>query len=151
TIVVVGVIYYLIEGAQALLGAAAPWIVGALLIGLYLIACRMVARVPDLPLDIDVENPVQPEAWPTVQAGLHFLIPVGVLIWCLMVENLSPGLSAFYAIAAQLVLMLTQRPLIAALRGGRDVFAQLRLDSCDVVLGLNDGARSMIGIAVATG
>src|SRR5439155_8851243 len=34
TIVVVGVIYYLIEGAQALLGAAAPWIVGALLIGL---------------------------------------------------------------------------------------------------------------------
>jgi TRAP transporter 4TM/12TM fusion protein len=151
TIVVVGVIYYLIVGSQALLGAAAPWAVGTLLIILYLISCRMVARVPDLPPDIDVDNPVQPEAWPTVQAGLHFLLPVGVLIWCLMVEDLSPGLAAFYAVVAQLALMLTQRALIAAMRGSRDVLAQLRVGLHDVVLGLNDGARSMIGIAVATG
>jgi len=151
TIVVVGVIYYLIVGAQAVLGAAAPWAIGALLLALYLIACRMVARVPDMPPDIDVENPVQPEAWPTVQAGLHFLIPIGVLVWCLMVEDLSPGLSAFYAVVAQLALMLTQRALIASMRGSRDVVAQLRLGLRDIVLGLNDGARSMIGIAVATG
>ena len=32
-----------------------------------------------------------PETWPTVQAGLHFLIPIGVLLWCLMIEELSPG------------------------------------------------------------
>jgi TRAP transporter 4TM/12TM fusion protein len=151
TVAVVGVIYYLIVGAQSLLGAGAPGVVGGLLIVLYLIACRMVARAPNLPPDIDVENPVQPEAWPTVQAGLHFLIPVGVLIWCLMVENLSPGLSAFYAVAAQIVLMLTQRALIAALRGGSAPGAELRLGLRDVVLGLSDGARSMIGIAVATG
>ena len=53
------------------------------------------ARQPDLPTEIDVKNPVLPPTWPTVKAGLHFLIPVGVLIWCLMVEELSPGLSAF--------------------------------------------------------
>jgi len=151
SIVVVGGVYYLIVGAQALFSAAAPWIVGLLLVVLYLVSCRMVARAPDMPPDIDVENPVQPEAWPTVQAGLHFLIPIGVLIWCLMVENLSPGLAAFYAVAAQIVLMLTQRALIASLRGNHDVAAQLRVGLRDVVLGLNDGARSMIGIAVATG
>jgi TRAP transporter 4TM/12TM fusion protein len=151
SIAVVGVIYYLIVGAQSVLGAGASWIVGGFLIALYLVACRMVARAPDLPPDIDVDNPVQPEAWPTVQAGLHFLIPVGVLIWCLMVENLSPGLAAFYAIAAQIVLMATQRALIAWLRGAGDIGAQLRLGVRDVVLGLSDGARSMIGIAVATG
>jgi TRAP transporter 4TM/12TM fusion protein len=151
TLVVVGAIYYVIIGAQMLLGAAAPWAVAGLLIVLYLVACRMVARAPDLPPDIDVENPVQPEAWPTVQAGLHFLIPIGVLIWCLMVDDLSPALSAFYAVAAQIVLMLTQRPLIAAIRGSSDSIAQLRLGLREVVLGLNDGARSMIGIAVATG
>ena len=151
SIVVVGVVYYLIVGAKELFGTAAPWIVGLLLIVLYLVSCRMVARAPDMPPDIDVENPVQPEAWPTVQAGLHFLLPIGVLIWCLMVEDLSPGLAAFYAVAAQIVLMLTQRALIASLRGNHDVAAQLRLGLRDVVLGLNDGARSMIGIAVATG
>ncbi len=46
---------------------------------------------PDMPTEIDVKNPMLPPTWPTVKAGLHFLIPVGVLIWCLMVEELSPG------------------------------------------------------------
>ena len=151
SLVVVGVIYYLIVGAQALLGAAAPWVVGGLLVALYVVACRLVARAPDLPPDIDVDHPVQPETWPTVQAGLHVLIPLGVLIWCLMVEDLSPALAAFYAVAAQIVLMLSQRPLIAWLRGELALGAQLRLGSREVVLGLNDGARNMIGIAVATG
>ena len=36
-----------------------------------------------------------PPAGPTFKAGLHFLLPVVVLVWCLMVELLSPGLSAF--------------------------------------------------------
>ena len=49
------------------------------------------------------------ETWPTVRAGLHFLIPIGVLIWCLMIEEMSPSLSAFWAIAVLIVLMLTQR------------------------------------------
>jgi hypothetical protein len=40
-----------------------------------------------------------PPAWPTFKAGLHFLLPVVVLVWCLMVELLSPGLAAFYATA----------------------------------------------------
>jgi TRAP transporter 4TM/12TM fusion protein len=150
TLIVVGVVYYAIEGAQALFGAAAPWVIGGFVLALYLVACRLVARAPDLPADIDVDNPVQPEAWATVQAGLHFLIPIGVLIWCLMVEDLSPGLSAYYAVVMQIVLMLTQRALIAALRGGRDVMAQLRLGLHEVMHGLNDGARNMIGIAVAT-
>ena len=75
----------------------------------------MAAQQPDLPTEIDVKNPVLPPTWPTVKAGLHFLIPVGVLIWCLMVEELSPGLSAFWGVITQIVLMVTQRPLIALL------------------------------------
>ncbi len=151
TIVVVGVVYYTIVGAQALLGAAAPWAIGAFVLLLYLVACRMVARTPDLPPDIDVEHPVQPEAWPSVKAGLHFLIPIGVLIWCLMVEDLSPGLAAFYAVVMQIVLMLTQRVLIAAMRGEGNLGAAWSAGGREVLLGLNDGARNMIGIAVATG
>ncbi|MEP6607352.1 MAG: TRAP transporter permease [Burkholderiaceae bacterium] len=151
TLAVCGVIYYVAMGAQALFGAAAPWILSALLIALYLYSARVAAREPDLPVDINVDNPVLPSAWPTVRAGLHFLIPIGVLLWCLMVEELSPGLSAFYAVVAQVLLMVTQRPLIEFFRGRRAVGGEFVRGLRDVVDGCNDGARNMIGIAVATG
>ncbi len=109
------------------------------------------AREPDLPVDIDIDNPVLPPAWPTVKAGMHFLIPIGVLLWCLMVEEFSPGLSAFYAIVAQVILMATQRPLIELFRGKKSFGAQFTRGLVEIVNGCNDGARNMIGIAVATG
>jgi TRAP-type uncharacterized transport system fused permease subunit len=40
-----------------------------------------------------------------------------VLIWALIVERLSPGLSAFYAVAFMIFILLTQRPITAAMRG----------------------------------
>ena len=90
------------------LGAAAPWVLAALLLAGFVYSVWVAAREPDLPDDIDIDNPVLP---PTpgrrCKAGLHFLIPIGVLLWCLMVEELSPALSAFWAIVAQIVLMAT--------------------------------------------
>ena len=93
-----------------------------------------------------------PETWPTVKAGLHFMIPIGVLIWCLMIEELSPALSAFWATVVLMVLMVTQRPLITFFRGKRTAVAEeAKRGAGRVVEGLNDGARNMIGIAIATG
>jgi TRAP-type uncharacterized transport system fused permease subunit len=83
-----------------------------------------------------------------VRAGLHFLMPIGVLIWCLMVEEMSPALSAFWAIATLIVLMLTQRPLIA-LRGCSRAGAW-REGLSRRGARAHDGARNMIGIGVAT-
>jgi len=151
TVAAVGAIYYVALGAQALFGAAAPWILAALLAALYIGSAWVAAREPNLPTEIDVNNPVLPPAWPTVKAGLHFLIPIGVLLWCLMVEELSPGLSAFYAIVTQIVLMATQRPLIQFFRGSKGIGAELQRGFNDVINGCSDGARNMIGIAIATG
>jgi TRAP transporter 4TM/12TM fusion protein len=152
TIVVACVIYFVAEAVKRMAGEAAPWILGFLLAGLYVYSVRVAAREPDLPLDIDVDNPVMPERWPTVKAGLHFLIPIGVLIWCLMIEELSPALSAFWATAVLIGLMLTQRALTNFFRGRRDTIgSDIRLGGREVIHGLNDGARNMIGIAIATG
>src|SRR5688572_16611298 len=151
TIVVCGAIYFVAEAVKNLMGAAAPWVLGVLLAALYIWSVRVAARCPDLPPDIDVENPVLPETWPTVKAGLHFLIPIGVLIWCLMIEELSPSLSAFWATTSLIALMLTQRPLTALFRGKGGLAAEARIGAREVVDGLNDGARNMIGIAIATG
>jgi TRAP transporter 4TM/12TM fusion protein len=151
TAVALGVIYYVALGAQAMFGGAAPYILGALLTALYVYSVWVAAKQPDLPVEIDVNNPVLPPTWPTVKAGLHFLIPVGVLIWCLMVEELSPGLSAFWGVTAQILLMATQRPLIALFRRKPGAGGEFVAGLNDVLVGCNDGARNMIGIAIATG
>ncbi|HSQ07814.1 MAG TPA: TRAP transporter fused permease subunit, partial [Chromatiaceae bacterium] len=104
SLAVIGGLYYLFAAIQAGLGPAAPWAVGALVLVLYGVSVREAALCPDLSEDIDIDDPKPLDTWPTVRAGLHFLIPVGTLIWCLMVEALSPALSAFWAIAALIVL-----------------------------------------------
>ena len=149
SLTLVGVLYYLLSAIQTGLGASAPWAVGAFVLGLYGIAAWQAARSPDLPEDIQVEGPRALATWPTVRAGLHFLIPVGTLVWCLMVEELSPALSAFWAAAVLMAIMLTQRPLICILRGG-DTSATWVQGARELVLGLLDGSRNMIGIAAAT-
>lgn len=151
TVVVCSLIYFVAQGTKNAFGAAAPWILGLLLVALYVYCLYLAAKCPDLPPDIDVDAPVLPETWPTVKAGLHFLIPIGVLIWALMIEELSPALSAFWATAVLIGLMATQRPLTRFFRKEGFSAAELRRGLSEVLEGLNDGARNMIGIAIATG
>ncbi|MBL0943955.1 MAG: TRAP transporter permease [Hydrogenophaga sp.] len=149
SIAVVCAIYYLIAAIQATMGAAAGYAVGAVVLALYLFSLHQAARSPDLPEDIDIENPKPLQTWPTVRAGLHYIMPIAVLIWCLMVEVMSPALSAFWAVVTLVVLMLTQKPLIAMFRGVPAPGAWK--DGWDsVVQGFGDGSRNMIGIGVAT-
>jgi TRAP transporter 4TM/12TM fusion protein len=149
SIIVIAALYYLFEGIQALLGAAAPYAIGLVAVVLYIASVRAAARSPDLPQDIDIENPKALDTWPTVRAGLHFLLPIGTLIWCLMVWELSPALSAYWAIVVLVVLMVTQKPLIDFFRGRKTPGAWTD-GMHEVVQGFNAGARNMIGIGVAT-
>jgi len=150
TILVCGLIYAIGVGVQAVAGNAAIWILIALLAILYLWLLRIAAAHPDLPEDINITNPVRPETWPTVRAGLYFLIPIGILVWCLTVEVLSAGLSAFWAVIAMLVQMATQRPLIAFFRQ-QQLAPALRRSLNETFTGLQEGARNMVGIAIACG
>lgn len=149
--IVVCLVYWILEATKNLLGDGAGWGIAVLMSLLYIYSVRMAAREPDLPEDIDVDNPKALETWPTVKAGLHFLLPIGTLIWMLMVEELSPALSAFWSIVVLVVLMATQRSLIALFRGEGGLGDAFRQGYQEVVLGLNDGARNMIGVAIATG
>jgi TRAP transporter 4TM/12TM fusion protein len=149
SVIVVALLYYLLLAVKSFMGAATPWAVGAIVLALYVASIRQAAGCPDLPEDIDIDNPKPLDTWPTVRAGLHFLMPIGTLIWCLMVEEMSPSLSAFWAIAVLVVLMLTQRPAILLLRR-QPVGDAWKRGARDVIGGLTDGSRNMIGIGVAT-
>ncbi|MFC7410301.1 TRAP transporter permease [Hydrogenophaga atypica] len=149
SVAVVCGLYYVLQAIKATLGPAAPFATAVVLLAMYVYALKQAASCPDLPDDIDIENPKPLETWPTVKAGLHYIMPIGALIWCLMVEEMSPALSAFWAVTVLVVLMLTQRPLVEWFRGHKTAEAWSH-GWMSVVHGFNDGSRNMIGIGVAT-
>jgi hypothetical protein len=120
---------------------------GLVYVGLLWIASR------EEPLKLDDPNaPVTalPLPGPTIRSGLHFILPVVVLVWALMIDRLSPGLSAFWATAYMIFILLTQRPLMALLRGDGETAHAIREGIIDLRDGLVTGARNMIGIGIAT-
>ena len=150
TFAALGVIYALIEGVQALAGSAAGWALAALALGSYLVLMAYSAGHPPVPIDDpDAPSIHLPEPWPTVRAGLHFFIPIIVLLWCLMVEELSPGLSAFWATTTVMVMVPLQPLVLALFRRETNVEGALQRGLSDLWKGLVLGARNMIGIGVA--
>jgi len=117
----------------------------------YIVLLFIGSREKPLVLD-DPNEPVTalPLPGPTIRSGLHFLLPVIVLVWALMVDRLSPGLSAFWAAAYMIFILLTQRPLMAIFRGGESFVASVKMGFVDLLEGLVAGARNMIGIGIAT-
>lgn len=99
----------------------------------------------------DPDNPdvELPEIGPTIKAGIYFMLPIVVLMWCLIVERFSPGLSAFWATVFMMFIVITQRPLLAFFRN-RESKGTLLHGLTDCKEGLIHGARNMIGIGVAT-
>ncbi len=145
------IVYYGIGWIKPAFGAYATLVISVLLVAAYAMLVKIAANVPDLKLDDPNEPMVQlPEVAPTVKSGLHFLLPVVVLVWCLMVERLSPGLSAFWATVLMIAILLTQRPLIAFFRGETALGEKVRQGFNELVDGLITGARNMIGIGIAT-
>ena len=144
-------VYYGLGWLKPLLGGYASWVVAGGLAAVYVALLRIGARYPDLELD-DPDSAVvtMPQTRATLMTGLHFILPVVVLVWCLMVERLSPALSAFWATVFMIVIIVSQRPLLTLLRKQPDVTAQLRQGLHDLWDGLVTGARNMIGIGIAT-
>lgn len=117
----------------------------------YIIIIKIVSKEPDIPIDdSDLNN--LPEFKSTLMSGLHYILPVVILIWCLMVEKMSPSLSSFWASVSMIIILLTQKPLKSFFRNEsqelliRSFYSGFK----DLMVALESGSRNMIGIAVAT-
>ncbi len=142
--------------AVGALKAAAPAMTGPIMMTVlavvYLWLVAIAARRPDLEVDDpnaeEIKLPTVAEVYAT---GLHYVLPIVVLVWFLMVERQSPAKSAFYATSLMLFIIVTQRPIKAIFRGqGAQLMAEFRGGFDDLKEGLIAGARNMIGIGVAT-
>jgi TRAP transporter 4TM/12TM fusion protein len=145
-------VYYGLGWLKPALGEGFSGVVGVLLAALYIGLLKIAASVPPLPPE-DPDAPLDklPETRAVLLSGLHFLLPVVVLVWCLMVERLSPGLSAFWGSVMLVFILLTQRPLLSWLRtDGSHEHGSFMDGLVDLREGMTAGARNMIGIGIAT-
>ena len=135
---------------QVIPHAAIP-VLCIVLLAAYVGLIYRVSQFPDLTVD-DSETEITrlPSVKPTVNAGLHYLLPVAVLIWFLMVEQKSPGLSAFWGTMALIFIQLTQRSLLSFFRKQGNYVQGFRQGVLELKDGLETGARNMIGIGLAT-
>ena len=147
-----GAIYYGLGWTKAAFGEATIYAAMALFLLLYVVLAKVAADLPDLDIE-DLTKPMlmTPELGPTVKTGLYYLLPIVVLVWCLMIERFSPGLSAFWATMGMMFIALTQHSLKAMLRQQGDLLAGFKHGFAQLIEGMVAGARNMIGIAVATG
>ena len=148
-IILIGVLYYAISFLQDMLGAGAPWIIAPCVFAAYVGLVAIAAGQPDL-AEVGMETGEIPSVGPTLKAGLHYLLPIAGLIWMLIAERMSPSLAAFWAVAFLLVLLVTQRPLVAAFRKTGHAAQAAMGGLADLVEGLVSAPRNMIGVAVAT-
>ena len=86
-----------------------------------------------------------------MRAGLHFFIPIVVLLWCLMVEELSPGLVGVlgHGDGRWRWWCCSRRCWRSSAAQGDVARGAARAGSGDLWKGLVLGARNMIGIGVA--
>ncbi|XLX40261.1 TRAP transporter permease [Ectopseudomonas mendocina] len=145
-------VYYGLGWLKPALGEYALPVIGVLLAVVYLALLKVAASVPVLPPE-DPNAPLEelPQTRAVLLSGLHFLLPVVVLVWCLMIERLSPGLSAFWGSVMLIIILLTQRPLLSWMRRDGSHDHGTFIDGVvDLREGLIAGARNMIGIGIAT-
>lgn len=145
-------VYYGLGWLKPALGEHALAGIGLLLALVYVGLLKIAASNEPLAAE-DPDKPLTelPNTRAVLLSGLHFLLPVVVLVWCLMVERLSPGLSAFWGTVMLVIILLTQRPLLNWLRkDGKHDYGTVADGMVDLREGLVAGARNMIGIGIAT-
>ncbi|CCN84807.1 putative TRAP-type uncharacterized transport system, fused permease component [Vibrio nigripulchritudo SFn27] len=150
--IISALVYYGVGWTKDVFGEAATPIVTVALLVAYVALIRVSSKhMKEGNISIDSELTEVPEPGPTIKSGLHYLLPIVVLVWCLTVERFSPGLSAFWATVFMIFILITQRPLLAIMsKSGDSVAAQAKEGFVDLAEALVSGARNMIGIGVAT-
>lgn len=90
-----------------------------------------------------------PSFWGTMRTGLHFLVPLAMLLYELVIAQHSAELSVFRAIVVLAVIMLGQ-PVVIAMVHKTPLWPAFKSGVKILVLSLAGGGTNMAGVAMAT-
>jgi TRAP transporter 4TM/12TM fusion protein len=99
-----------------------------------------------------------PRFFPVLAGGLHYMVPLGFLIYQLVIVRRTPEAAAFTACWVTAIIMILQRPVarwVTARRSGSraapaDLAREMGRGIGDVTAGLASGGRNMVSVALAT-
>ncbi|MCV0425024.1 MAG: TRAP transporter permease [Roseibium sp.] len=144
------VLGFVVDTFESLFGEASTPILVVLLGVAYVGAVWFASKGPDLNTDLDTMQNLPPVGV-IFKSGVHYLLPILLLMYLLMIERKSPGLSAFWSTIFMLVILMTQNSLKAFFRGEGEAARHIKEGRDDLSEGLVVGARNMIGLAAAMG
>ena len=90
-----------------------------------------------------------PVFFKTLTSGIHYLVPLTMLLYELIVVRHSPELAAFNAIWVMAIIMLFQHPVKAYMKK-EPLGPAFKQGGIDIVSALASGARNMVSVALAT-
>ncbi|SMC63542.1 TRAP transporter, 4TM/12TM fusion protein [Desulfocicer vacuolatum DSM 3385] len=90
-----------------------------------------------------------PVFFKTFLGGLHFMLPIGLLLYELVVVRHSPELAAFHAIWVMTLIMLFQEP-VKAYMAKEPVVPAIHRAVNNIFSAMASGARNMVSVALAT-
>lgn len=90
-------------------------------------------------------------AWPIFIRGIHYIVPIFFLMYTLIFLRQSAQSAAFNAIMFLMIIMITQRPILALFKKESITLSLLMQGFSDIGHGMINGAKNMVPIAVATG
>ncbi len=113
------------------------------------IALFYIVHLEAVKLDLTPAERVE-RAWTVFKRGWHYLIPIVVLIYSLVVLLNSPDRAAFYCILTLFVVFFTERLMAAASSGeGNAILTSVRQTGGVIWQGLLAGAKNMISVSIA--
>ncbi|WP_299210633.1 TRAP transporter permease [uncultured Tateyamaria sp.] len=86
----------------------------------------------------------------TMKEGAYFLIPIGMLVYLLLVKRWSPGSAVFWSIMMMAGIIIIQQ-IILARQHGLSPIKGIRSGAIIVFYSLVAGAKSMTGVTAAVG
>ena len=142
--------YFLLIAIKAVCGDYTLPVVILLMVIAFLFLAKVATRFENHPGNREItDNKIMPELLPTFLSGIYFLLPVGVLIWCLMIERWSPELSVIWAIAMISGQMVLQKQVMRLMRKQRLQFGEVIEATKELIQALSYGARNMAGVVIA--
>ena len=92
-----------------------------------------------------------PELGKTFRSGIHFLIPIALLIYLLIIKRWTAGSAVFYSILAMMAIMIIQKIDFKNFSSISLLFHQIGDGFKDIARGMIRGAVNMTNVAIAIG
>jgi len=84
----------------------------------------------------------------TFLSGIHYLIPIFILIYLLLIERWTAASSVFYSILSLMVIIIV-REILSAKKNNLGPIDGLKLGINEIIAGLEKGAINMITVSIA--